>query len=281
MRHKFISIRAVLSNLASTFPKDLWDEDNVIEWAAFALQTIGVYTQLEPKIAFVQIKNHRAKLPAGLVVLEQVAYNAKRNVTPENLNELKAELRIPTESYYNGFIDLTTRYNYVPMRKATSPFSLQKACEDCKDIYPAGLEYTLLPNGCIHTSVNKGDACVAYMQYPVDENGDFLIPDDVEVITAIRYYVSMMLWELRMNMKEEGAAQMFDRYLGLWETHKTKVVGKLLMPDIDTMQNIKDMTDRFFPASNRYFSFFGNLASMESPSLGGRYNKSNTMLWYP
>lgn len=281
MTHKFISIKAVLSDLASTFPKDLWDEDSAIEWAAKALESIGVYTQLEPKIAFVPIKNYRAKLPPGLVILEQVAYNVKRNVTPIDVSQLKEELRIPTESYYEGFFTLTTRYNYVPMRKATSPFSLQKACEDCKDIYPASLEYTLLPNGCIHTSVSKGDACIAYMQYPVDENGDFLIPDDTDVITALRYYVSMRLWELRMNMKEEGTERMFDKYLALWETHKTKVVGKLLMPDIDTIQNIKDMTDRFFPASNRYFSFFGNLASMESPSFGGRYNKSNTMLWYP
>lgn len=281
MKHKFISIRAVLSNLASTFPKDLWDEDNVIEWAAFALQTIGVYTQLEPKIAFVPIKNYRAKLPQGLVRLEQVAYNVKRNVTPENIQQLREELKIPTDSYYEGFYTLTTQYNYVPMRKATSPFSLQKECVDCDKIYPSTLEYTLLPNGCIHTSVSTGDVCIAYMQYPVDENSDFLIPDDSEVITAIRYYVSMMLWELRMNMKEEGAERMFERYLGLWEVHKTKVVGKLLMPDIDTMQNIKDMTDRFFPASNRYFSFFGNLASMESPTFGGKYNKPNTMLWYP
>jgi len=281
MAHKFISIRAVLSNLASTFPKDLWDEDTAIEWAAFALQSIGTYTQLEPKIAFVQLKNHRARLPQGLVKLEQVAFNAKRNVTEDSLAELKAELKIPTESYYEGFFTLTSRYHYVPMRKATSPFSLQKECEDCDKIYPASLEYTILPNGCIHTSVNKGDICIAYLQYPVDENGDFLIPDRVTVIRAITYYVSMKIWELRMNMKEEGAYNMFNAYLDLWTTLATRSVGELLMPDIDTMQNIKDMTDRFFPASNRYFSFFGNLASMESPSFGGRYNKSNSMLWYP
>jgi len=278
MTHTFTSIRAVLSSLASTFPTDVWNEADALEWAAFALQSIGVYTQLEPHIVFLTVANHRAKLPKGLVTLEQAAYKARRTLTEEDLASIQAEIQIPTESYYTGFLTLANRYNYRPMRKATGTFALQQACEECDEMYPVGNpEYVLLPNGCIHTSFATGDICVSYMRYPMDENGEFLIPDNPTFIRAITYYISMKIWERRMNMKEEGAYNMFNMYLDLWSALSTRVAGELMMPDIDTRQNIKDMTDRFFPSTNKYYSFFGNLNSPEQPYLGGRWSKAGTL----
>jgi hypothetical protein len=279
MVHKYTSIKAVLSNIASTFPKDVWDEADALEWAAFALEKVRCHVNLDQAIAFLSVTNHRAKLPKGLVILNQAAYKSVRELTTEDLADLESELLIPTESYYAGFVGLTERFNYRPMRKATGTFSLQKACEDCDEMYPIGEpEYTLMANGCIHTSFSTGDVCISFMKYPMDENGDFLIPDHIDVIQAITYYVNTRIWEKRMNMKEEGARQMFEMYLGLFETAATKATGKLMMPDIDTLQNIKDQTDRFFPASNKYYSFFGNLNSPERPYMGGRWSR-NLYLW--
>jgi hypothetical protein len=280
MVHTFTSIRAVLSKLSSIFPQDQWNEDDVIEWAASALMKMKVNTQMQPAIAFTTIKNYRAKLPKGLVKLEQVAYKKSRSINVTDLERLKEDLRITNEAYYDKFVNLTTKFNYIPVKKATSPFSLQKACEDCNDVYLANLEYTLLPTGCLHFSISTGDVCIAYLKYPQDDNGDFLIPDDEDVIDALTYYCCAMIWQYRMNMKEENAFNMFDMYLGLYETKATKAKGKMVMPDIDTMQNIKDMTDRFFPASNRYHSFFGNLNSAESPTLAGRSNIQGDIVWF-
>ena len=48
-------------------------ENDMIEWAAEALEAIGAHNQYEQRICCMEVKNHRAELPKGLKYIVQVA----------------------------------------------------------------------------------------------------------------------------------------------------------------------------------------------------------------
>ena len=63
------------------------------------------------------------------------------------------------------------------------PFAGKFHCSTCPNISSnCGLTYSLSHNGYITTSFENGYICMAYLKYAMDENGEYIIPDNEDLI---------------------------------------------------------------------------------------------------
>jgi len=65
-------------------------------------------------------------------------------------------------------------------------------------------------------------------------------------------------------MKEDGADARIKFHLDMWSTLSMKAKGDLNMPDVNELENLKNINNRLVPRSQRYNTFFTNLSSNES-----------------
>jgi len=125
-------------------------------------------------------------------------------------------------------------------------------------------EYTIRPNGKIVTSFKTGYIMISYIRTPLDEHGDYLIPNDEELLQGLRFYNLYRIWEKRWNMKEEGSRERFEHYLHQWGLYKGMIRGKFKLPTADQQQNIIEYSQSLLPKSQSYKSYFGRLGAHDT-----------------
>lgn len=278
MVYNWISIKSVLAEVASTMSPDLWREADAIEWSSIAMDKIGAVPQYEHAIHFDRVENHKTCLPKGLVQIHMIAYKVNASLTEEDLEEIERQLGIDNEvnmessslaiqAYLNS-----TNFNsdWKPLRLSTNAFALSVHCDNCANIDNSCNEtYTISPNGILTTSFLAGYICVSYYRTPTDSEGNFLIPDNAEYKDALRKYVMMRIWEKRMNMKEEGAPERYKQYAAEWSLAKMRATADIRSPDVNEMENLKNIHIKLIPKTRRYAGFFGNLGSEEELNMNG------------
>lgn len=72
-KFNYVSIDRIISKLYRDLGLEDIPESDVIEQAGEALEFIGAVGALEEAVAFIEVKNHRAELPIGLINIRQIA----------------------------------------------------------------------------------------------------------------------------------------------------------------------------------------------------------------
>ena len=139
---------------------------------------------------------------------------------------------------------------------------------------------TVHPNGTMTTSFKNGFVAIAYLQYPLDEEGNFLVPDDADMIDALTTYCMLRIWEKRWNMMEEGADSRMKWYSEKWKVLRPGVYGKFTLPSIDNLENIRTMRNRLIPVERQFSNFFGLLNVEESQRMGGVRENDSVGYYY-
>lgn len=260
MVHKWISLNTVLSDLAMTMPSQHWNESNAKEWAFQAVRKIGCVEQYDKDIDVVTITDYKGELPSDYYRLQLLAYKLDTDeLTSTELAEIEQDLNHDNDLYYTGFNGTSTFFSaYRPLRLAKSPFAISVHCTDCTNLYAVSEHtYTVHPNGTITTSFQNGTVCVAYLKYAKDCD-TYLIPDDQDYIDALRSYIMMRIWEYRMNTKEEGSSELFMYYSNKWQVMRRSLVGKLKLPSIDELENIRQQRNRLVTKERDYYRGFSH-----------------------
>jgi len=270
MVHSWTSYKTVLSKLADVLPANNWNELEMLDRISEAMESVGVYPMLESDAVFLEVENYKAKLPRGLVAIEQVAYKPTA-LDEADITEIQKYVGHNNDFYYNGF--LASQYFtkcYFPLRLANSTFASQFHIDDSVNLnVNAEHTYSITPSGYIRTSFESAWIVLAYLKYPQDECGDFLIPDNPDLIMGMVYYCLAMYWLKQSNMDVQGAQGKFIEFMRLWELKRKSASGELNMPSIDQLEDIRQMKNRMFPRERRYYSFFGNLATTEVLDMSG------------
>lgn len=257
---KYIKLKSVLPDLASTVSPIFWNEADVVEWAFKAMRKIDAFEQYEMYMAHAVVSSYKADLPDDLCKLVLSAYKISGDTTTD-LEEIQKDLGVDNDSYYSGFNETGLFLsNYRPLRLERSPFSNQVLCDECENLAThSEHSYRVNPNMTITTSFSDGEVCFSYLRFPVDCDGDYIIPDIEDYIDAVRSYVLSRYWEARWNSGEEGAFNRFDHYSLRWQTLCQKVKGKLKRNNIlDLMENIRQMSNRLVPKERDYYTGFSN-----------------------
>lgn len=121
-------------------------------------------------------------------------------------------------------------------------------------------EYTISSNGVLTSTLRDATLLVSYLGYPIDENGDHLIPDDENLKEALFHYVLYRYWLQKDLMKESGADKRMQFHLQMWSTLANKALS-INLPSLGTLENIRANRSRLIPRGNSFDKFFGDLSA--------------------
>lgn len=117
-------------------------------------------------------------------------------------------------------------------------------------------------NDYLTLSVETGKVCIAYLAYPIDEDGFPLIPDVQQYKEMVAKYLTYKLdyrsWRIGEVTKDvfKQSEQDYLWYVGA-------AAGKMKMPDVDKMQSLMNQVLKLKPNMNAYENFFVDLGMRE------------------
>ena len=270
----YIPLKAALVNIYDIIDEDDMevDEGRITEWASNAMRLLSVKQTFDHKIAFLDVSNHKAKLPCGFKLIDFIAY--KETLDESDITQITLYTSTATSNTIDHkYLDFTNSdyfKSWSMLRLAVSnAFTLSIHCKNPVNLYvKCEHEYSVDKYGFIHTSFKDGFLALSYYGYPQDTEGNFLIPDDEDIKEAIKDYCFTRLWEKRMNLKEESAPQMYKMYRNQWKISQANAKGKMHLPQgPDGYENLKQQLLRFGDLTNQYYSGFGNLNAGEDVNL--------------
>lgn len=282
---KWTNIKSVLFELERIIPKEFYNEGRLLEDCMVAVDKIGAIITYEPKIKFVEVDNYKACIPIGCLQINQIAYKTDFRLSNTDIMSLAATSgdcvdcgdAEPVQPYdinnitYASIINSNYfNINWKPLRLSTNSFALAVHSDNCVNIGAnCQHEYSVSPDGTMTFNFQKGYICIAYYAYPVDCDNIPLIPDDEDYKAALRNYCLMLSWELRWNMKEDGAAERYMKYQQLWGLMKAKATASIRMPDVAQADNLMHISLKLIPNTRRFNNFFSTLNSPENLKMQG------------
>lgn len=247
-----ISARSIISYL----PIDSLDQDKALEYVYQAFDKIGYRGYYLEKISELKIENFSSPLPTDLVKIGAVVmhHNRDENCTTEegsteSLQNSDQILRIQNQgivnnyNMYNGLQNIGA--NYTILRNMNSPFTNGMLCPRCANINSnCDITYSITPDRRIITSVDDVYLCISYLTYPVDSEGDLMIPDNADLLDALSAYASMKYAEEMMWKNPQTYKTLFDMYSQKWAVQSSKVKAQNQMDNIPA-ENITAFLSRY------------------------------------
>lgn len=189
-------------------------------------------------------------------------------------------------AYYRPYFDLRMEYDlwlgspirnrYTPVRLATSALYDSIVCRERDNGNSVGYgpdTYTIIRHSVLRFSFEKGMVAVAYNRQVVDDKTGYpLIPDNISYTTAITKYITMMMVGKDYNAYREGSDGRYKTAQADWDWYcgQASNVDKVLF-GVDEHQNFLEQRQYLIPNNNKYYGFFGNLATPENR----RFNDPN------
>lgn len=263
---KYTSIAKVFNFL----PKSFGEEDGyVMEYAAQAMDALDIHQVYDKKVCLVQVADHQATLPSDLKYIQAVTYMEQQPTASEtqdiitsysksfvddgdtvtttlttmitepdpNVANQNHILRIQHQGVLNSY-ELWAesdafQNNFTLLRMVNKSHSLAMHCDnspnlhcDYKDYYQVNML------GQIITSIRSGYLAVFYLAKRKNDRGEFLIPDDFDVLNAIAAYIKYKYMEEMAFTRQKGYYTAYERELQKWEVLSAKVKGKYLMKEV-------------------------------------------------
>jgi len=293
-----------VDRILSKFHRDLRgtdiNESDAIEWIGEALEFLKVPQIQEQAVAFIEVQNNEAYLPAGLHLVLQIARN--NDWTPDEEEE---SLAIPAEDVaeitqveecnpipYKPYFDMQWQYfnwttsgyykrSYTPVRLANNTLFNSIVCKE-KCAYEAGPdEYTIVGvvNKKLRFSFEEGQVALAYLKNVIDEETGYpLIPDNVSYMNAITYYIK---WKIAQRMEwsgREGYGRLAQDSERLWLKYAKQGKNYMKMPKtLDDYQDLLEESHHLIPKHKRYYNYFGNLGRAEDRNFNDPDRRNNNI----
>lgn len=234
MYKNFITLDAIINRLGrAPIMKDL-AEETAVEYAVDAIELIGDSSLLERKIITKDIAAYRTSLPSDNINICQIRYI---DLNDPDLDPIM--MRPATDNYHIGYSSQSDNYRG----------TLQGYTYDVR-------------HGVIYTSFEEGQIEIAYDGMPFTENGNLLLPDDVNIIKAIEAYIKQEhlrpLWEIGKIPDKvlNKAEQEYCWYIG-----KAQSASKALNPD--QRQALSNSLTRLYGNTDDKADFYKNMGLPE------------------
>jgi len=279
MQVSYIPLQAALLQVYEVMDSDITDYDTMVEQASYLMETLSVRQTYQEAISIQGVVNYKACLPLGTRQIFQIAY--KEDLTESDVKQISVYTSsADSTTITTNELEFTKNNVYFRdwkiMRIGDSPWGRSIKCENSIDIY-ADSEYRYYVNKdkTLTLTMKTGYLAILYYSFPVNADGDFLIPDDEDYLKAMKAGILKLHWEKRYNYKEEGARERYLQYQKEWEIFAAKTRGKLLLMSIDEMENLKQQSTRLGQNYNSYYTGFGNRSFGEDSGLATHHQPVN------
>lgn len=298
---KYISINSIFASIGKDIHQYGISEGEVIEWCGRALEATQSANVYQHSVAFEEVSNYQCEMPKHLHVILLAARNNKwtgSGITPQdvitNTTTIAGDPDIPVAldsngtpinayelAYYRPYFDVTGSYNIIgdnqPNRNHFTPIRLanhvffdsivakearyEELYSTCRD------EYTIVENK-LRFSFPEGQVAIAYLKQKLDCDGFPMIPDTASNLTAIEKYVKMKLREMDYDLNRQGSEGRLQKAEADWQWYCRQAKNENMMPQtIDEWENLMQQRSYIMPQTNRYYGFFGKLATKENRNL--------------
>lgn len=278
-KFQFVTVDTILAKYHRDFRGLGINNDDAIEWIGEALGFIKIASASEEAVAFLEVRNYQAVIPAGLHYIIQIARkndwhptstDCSQEYIQDAIQDTNSEIEVsnysPSFNLKQSYRNLgTNRYynsDFTPVRLADDSFFNSLVCslpEEAEGIYKASIdEYTIVQDN-LRFNFKDGYVAVAYSRQMMDcETGYPMVPDDESAKAAITYYLGWKFKEREYFNHREGAGPLADRAEQRWLKYVKQFKNKAKMPTgVDQYQNLADQHRYLVPTKNRYYGFFG------------------------
>jgi hypothetical protein len=298
MIYKLTSVKRVIAKVFTDL--DLQEGEHriadMIEWAGEALEKIGAFPSFINKVTgkdnepFLEIINYQCRLPNDFHSVIQVSFS-------ESVNGPFYPMRYSTGSFdygkndnvvYNttttfpdssivtlamtlyglNYEDALNKVNNEPITKSNLNGLLNQMSENGTADSPDALtnttsDYTyIITSNYIKTNVSTGYIQMAYQAIPTDSNGYPMIPEDVDFMEAIYWYITMKLLYPQWKQGSVRSEVYYDARRS-WNYNCKKAYGNAIMPNIDQLESIKNSWVRLVPEIHEHATGFSTLGERQ------------------
>lgn len=251
MIYESVSIENVISKVIRD--TKIADSSAIMELYEVIPEAMGMMrTHFELQQTYVDlcVHFHKAKLPAGLLVMPAVEYCGCRLPWSNNSRP------IPVKRVYPVTIDGTTVFQS-HIVEATNPVTGNKfisyTIDEILSMPCHSRDYYWIDMGFINTTFSEGNIRVHYKRAHMDENGNLLIPDNSFYKEALYYWCRAKL--IGMGVFDDKVIGE-EKCMFRWELNAARAVSEIDYPTEDQMQAIVANQVRLVP-NNRYWENFG------------------------
>ncbi len=239
MINNFISYKQILAKVyRDTGLNSEIPESDAIEYIAEALSMIGAFSQYEIVPYCINLVNGKGLLPCGFYKLVDITYHGK------------------------------------PVYWATEGANARYGCEGntIPRCLHGGCEHTFyLNDSYIITNINNHEneeakLQITYLGIPVDEEGYPKIPDDIYYIKACSAYIIMMLDYVDFR-RGKITDKVYEDSKFNWGFYVNSARGAANLPNVQMLENLKNVIRRLSPMSNDYKRNFNNFNKGEQFSI--------------
>lgn len=253
MVYKTTSLKPVIARvIRGTGLTDMTYADDILEWIGEGLNRMMIRWRLEKTHKVLEIKNHSAKLPCGLVSIAAVIHNGRRlrkgtssiDVRVKSWRDVKGDI----DSYF--VTDTTIKAEDLNAQN----YQLLRG-DNIKQVdTQEGSPYYDLQYDHIKTSFCDGCVTICYTVSPVDKEGYPLVPDLEEARAALFWYVCSMLCFTGYKLPD---ASLDFKYCDAKATQYFRKAKNIIKnPSTDEKEAQVQLLNNLIPPSNYYQSFF-------------------------
>lgn len=259
--YKTTSIKPIIARvIRNTRITDMTYADDIMEWIGEALDRCMIRWKLEKTHKVLEITNHSAKLPCGLVTLNAVLFKGHRlrkgtstidvRIKPvRNADELNTyfvtDTTIQAEDINSQNIDLLRGVNIVE----SNSISQDSSEHPSHHWYDLKYDY-------IQTSFREGCITIAYRIQDIDAEGYPLAPDVEELREGIFWYVCSKL--VFTGYKLPDASMDFKFCDAQSKLYFRKGKNIIKHESEDDKENQIQLRNNLIPPDNYYHDFFIN-----------------------
>lgn len=220
------------------------DINDAVEWIYECIELIAIpMSYLEPMPIKLSIVDHRGELPRNLHTILGV-----------RTYDTKIPLNYSTDIYYKNSLDtnITVSESFLNNDTlATAPNT------SIKFQYKYKTE-----NGYLYTDLKETDLEMAYNIFPIDEVGYPIIPDNISVINACKWFIiERMMYKLWVVGKIPDKVYEKANQERLWYVGKASSSPRI--PSLDMMQNLRNISMKMISNPEQIMDGFRTMAEPE------------------
>lgn len=272
---KYVSLASIMEKVYRDNGYDLeisWAD--VAEWAAEAMDLIGVPNALIDKYALINIETHRGNLPCDLHTLvpgtvlnyntkipmraaSDVTYqldryealkesNKQEVVTDDNIDPTLGTFQI--NKY--GYPVLPDDIEYLRAKEADKYSYTIRTLPTIvtQDTYTINKNY-------IFTSFKSGIIMMFYKAFPVDNDGLPLIPDNTRYIKAVACRIAERI-DYRLWRTNRLARDVYEKSEQEWLWYVGSAANSMRIFTLDEAESFKNQIVRLIPKINEHYTSF-------------------------
>lgn len=231
---KYTSLDAVVNYLPDAVRKDL-DLLKIKFHANQAYRRFDLPFQKEIQYAVIDVVNHKAILPSGLVRIVEMRYNP---FYPDSdvLTVLKdySDYRLIVSQ--EVFFGSTYYSNSRPMRylgqNRSAMIDENMYCNTCDVGFSVNSELN-----CLTVDVADGSIIVGYWTNVYNDNDELVIPDHPDLLLGLAYWIQCQYWLNKAASHTENAMNLYRETSRLAEVHLNNFRSKRLFASLNVKKH--------------------------------------------